>query len=61
MCIYCGVTEGLTLDHIVPLVNRGTHSEDNLVVACGRCNSSKKDRPLEKWLQTQPYSIVWLF
>lgn len=60
-CIYCGATEDLALDHIVALDVGGAHCEDNLVVACRRCNSSKRTRPLEEWLQTQPYSIAWLF
>ena len=61
MCLYCGATEDLTIDHIVPLSNDGPHCEDNLLVACGHCNSSKNARPLAAWLQTQPYSIAWLF
>ena len=61
MCIYCGATENLTLDHIVPIARGGSHSEDNLVVACGSCNSSKNAKPLAAWLQTQPYSIAWVF
>lgn len=61
MCLYCGATEDLTLDHIVALNNGGPHCEDNLVVACRRCNASKGTRPLEEWLQTQPKAIAWLF
>lgn len=33
--------------------------EDNLVVACRRCNGSKGARPLMEWLETQPYSQAW--
>lgn len=60
MCIYCGATQDLTLDHIVPIANGGPHCEENLVVACKRCNCSKGDRPLGDWLQTQPRALAWV-
>lgn len=63
VCIYCGGTERdgrrMTLDHIIALNNGGSHCEDNLVIACKGCNSSKGDMPLEDWLQTQPKARVW--
>ena len=49
-CVYCGATEDLTLDHIVALTNGGPHCEDNLVVACRRCNCSKGAKSLIEWL-----------
>lgn len=61
VCIYCGLAGPLTLDHVVALSNGGAHSEENLVAACLSCNSSKQAAMLEDWLQTQPYSIAWLF
>ena len=47
-CTYCG-TEGdpsnpLTADHFVPKALGGTDDRDNLVTACRRCNSAKRDR-----------------
>jgi len=59
-CIYCGATTNLSLDHIVPLARGGAHSEENLVVACRRCNSSKGGKPLVQWLQTQPTAVAWV-
>ena len=50
-CVYCEATEDLTLDHVIPLAGGGAHSEDNLVVACRRCNSSKNATPLAEWLE----------
>jgi len=50
MCVYCGSTEGLTFDHIVPLLQRGSHSFDNLCVACKSCNSSKGAKKLIEWM-----------
>ncbi len=62
MCMYCGTTRRkLTIDHVVPLASGGSHREDNLVVACGSCNSSKHTSPLKDWLRTRPYSLAWLF
>jgi len=52
-CVYCGSTNNLTLDHIIPIANNGNHTEDNLVVACRSCNSSKQDKPLKEWLITK--------
>ena len=60
-CVYCGSGEDLTLDHIVPLAHGGMHCEDNLVVACRSCNSSKGATSLEDWLQTQPQANAWLY
>ena len=49
-CAYCGSTEDLTLDHIVPLSQGGPHSFDNLCVACRSCNASKGAKKLIEWM-----------
>lgn len=59
-CIYCGRKEDLTLDHVVPLNGGGPHCEDNLVVACQSCNSSKKDKRLMDWLRLRPGLQAWV-
>ena len=43
-CAYCGSTENLTLDHVVPLSREGSHTIENLVAACRPCNSRKGAR-----------------
>lgn len=43
-CVYCGGDEKLCIDHMVPLILGGTHSLDNLAIACKRCNSGKAGR-----------------
>lgn len=43
-CGYCGSDTKLTLDHRVPLRRGGADTLENLIPACGRCNSSKHDR-----------------
>lgn len=55
-CVYCPATEDLTLDHVVPLARGGVHSEENLVVACRPCNSSKGVTPLSEWLKSKEAS-----
>jgi 5-methylcytosine-specific restriction endonuclease McrA len=47
-CQYCGSTKRLTLDHIIPRSKGGTHTWDNVVTACEKCNSSKGDRLLHE-------------
>ena len=43
-CQYCGSTKHLTLDHVVPKVQGGLHSWENVVTACEPCNSRKGDK-----------------
>lgn len=43
-CQYCGSTKHLTLDHVIPRSKGGTHTWDNVVTACEKCNSTKGDR-----------------
>jgi hypothetical protein len=51
-CVYCGkahneIVDGkkikCVVDHFIPLVLGGSSDIDNLVFACSRCNSDKKD------------------
>lgn len=46
-CQYCGrhfPTRELTLDHVIPRVQGGVHTWENLVCACVRCNARKGGR-----------------
>ena len=43
-CRECGVAERLSLDHIVPFVQGGKHTMQNLRVLCVFCNSRKGAR-----------------
>jgi len=43
-CVYCGATEDLTLDHVIPRSRGGSHAPENLVTACRSCNSRKHAR-----------------
>jgi 5-methylcytosine-specific restriction endonuclease McrA len=41
VCVYCGNSKDLTLDHVIPKSRGGKTHWDNLVTACKRCNSKK--------------------
>ena len=47
-CQYCGSSKRLTLDHVMPRSKGGTHTWDNVVAACEKCNSAKGDRLLHE-------------
>lgn len=52
VCVYCGVDAGdrAQVDHIHPLSKGGAaYDKSNLTVACGPCNSRKRDHLLEYW------------
>lgn len=40
---------GFGLDHVIPRALGGLDVSDNLVICCGRCNPSKRDRPAEQF------------
>ncbi|MGW5519114.1 HNH endonuclease [Nocardia africana] len=49
-CFYCSArSDQLTMDHVVPLSRGGTHSEGNIVAACGACNYSKGGKLYIEW------------
>ncbi len=48
-CYYCGKTfktEDLSMDHLVPLVQKGRTIKGNVEVACKKCNFEKKHKTL---------------
>jgi hypothetical protein len=57
VCVYCGATANLSIDHIVPGSRAGVDpriarlldSSDNCVCACRTCNSGKGDRDVFEW------------
>lgn len=51
-CYYCEQVVGahmLTMDHLVPLARGGKSSKANLVPACKKCNSRKKNLLPMEW------------
>jgi len=53
MCVYCGSSKKLTLDHIIPVTKNGHTLFHNLVLACQSCNSSKNNRNVFEWCKEQ--------
>jgi 5-methylcytosine-specific restriction endonuclease McrA len=64
-CQYCGA-QAENIDHVVPRSRGGTHSWDNVVACCRRCNSRKEDRMLDEvdlrlvQMPRAPRSRMWL-
>lgn len=46
-CQYCG-GQAENIDHVVPRSRGGTHSWENVVACCRRCNTRKEDQLLEE-------------
>jgi 5-methylcytosine-specific restriction endonuclease McrA len=56
-CQYCGSAKQLTIDHVIPRSKGGTHTWDNVVIACETCNHKKGDKYLNETalvLRTKP-------
>lgn len=50
-CVYCGSSENLTADHMIPLSRGGSDWPANIVPACLRCNQSKHTRTYFEFLE----------
>ncbi len=50
-CVYCYVDVGndYHVDHIIPIINGGENTKDNIVIACPRCNLSKGVKTVEEF------------
>jgi len=61
-CVYCGRRGGrLTRDHVVPLSRGGSDYIANIVPACRKCNSEKRDLLInDQWTPTMPTGQVAL-
>ena len=50
-CVYCWERpEQLDMEHVIPISRGGAHAPENIVPACGFCNSSKRNQLVEEWL-----------
>lgn len=58
-CAYCGCTprrnQRLTRDHLQAVSAGGTTTQDNIVPACGSCNSSKGAEDFRDWFMRQSF------
>jgi hypothetical protein len=54
-CAYCGSTENLTIDHIIPQSKGGIDFTKNVVCACHDCNQSKGHENWKLWYVQQDF------
>jgi hypothetical protein len=54
-CAYCGSNENLSQEHFVPVSKNGEYTKNNIIPACGSCNSSKCGRDFFEWYPKQPF------
>lgn len=54
-CYYCGATDDLTIDHLIPRIRGGQDDADNLILACRVCNSSKQGRDMLLWATSKGF------
>lgn len=59
-CLYCGSTEKVHKEHLVPKSRGGLSVEGNLFRACKSCNSSKNDRLPSEWRTDLPAEVYEL-
>lgn len=53
LCAFCEAPlNGVySIDHMIPVSKGGGSSWDNVAIVCSPCNSSKRDKRLEDWIQ----------
>lgn len=59
-CPRCNQESKLSLDHIVPLVQGGTHYIDNIQGLCKSCNSAKGDRVIIDYRPKEARYWAWV-
>lgn len=57
ICAYCkrGYGKRKHLDHVIPLSRGGTHTINNVVYACEKCNLNKYTKTPEEWVDRWYY------
>lgn len=62
-CKYCGYGKkkglwwDLEIDHVYPRARGGGDEDENLVLACRKCNRTKKHHVSEKWGNKKPKPV----
>ena len=57
VCVYCGSSKNLGLDHIFPVSKGGKTIKKNIVLACWTCNSSKYNHNVIDWCNKKRYEV----
>ncbi len=57
VCVYCGSSVKLELDHIIPLSKKGDGIFYNFVIACSKCNKTKSNIDVFKWCQSEKIEV----
>jgi len=54
-CAYCGSSENLEREHVIPTSLKGTTTKANIVIACRCCNGSKSNYNFIDWYRQQKF------
>lgn len=54
-CGYCGNTEKLHQEHVIPISKDGPYTKWNIIPGCQSCNSSKSDKDMLDWYMEQEF------
>jgi len=54
-CAYCGKEENLAQEHFIALSKGGEYTRNNIIPACKKCNSSKRDKDFFIWYSKQKF------
>lgn len=57
MCIYCGSTENIQTDHIVPVKLGGPDDANNLIDCCRTCNIKKSNKHVFEFCTDQQIPV----
>jgi hypothetical protein len=49
-CAFCGATEHLQRDHLIPVSRGGPDDADNLMWTCATCNQSRGNKGVFEWM-----------
>lgn len=54
-CAYCGVSQNIIMEHVIPLSRGGWHDIRNIVPACALCN--RKKHSSSNWIPRSVYAV----
>jgi len=57
VCVYCGNNENLCFDHVSPISKGGRSEFNNIVLACRRCNFSKRNYDVFEWCEDRRIKV----